>query len=97
MDIDFYLPFPPIEFFTWLAVYAQFNMMIFIIVSGFDTKHKSVRAIVKAVFFASIIIIPLVTFALVTDWKRSKEYWCRFWLESPKEKSDRLIKEALGR
>lgn len=93
MNIEFYIPLPPIEFFTWLAIYMQFNMMAFVLVANPSRETESVIKIARYLFIASLCIAPLIIYALIIDWKGSKLYWHRYWMETPAELHARIMIE----
>ena len=93
MEINLYIPVLPIEIFTWLAIYIQFNIIIFFLCGGTTVTTRNdepIKDIVKRLSMVSVILAPLLIVAVILDYKLVKLYLYRFWIETPEEERNRF-------
>jgi hypothetical protein len=78
MNINFYIPFPPIEFFTWLAIYWQFGILAMLYV--FIVRFRQPKIYIKDIpdlFLMSTCMLPCMAFLYIKDPKGWVKRWNR--------------------
>jgi glucan phosphoethanolaminetransferase (alkaline phosphatase superfamily) len=78
MNINFYIPFPPIEFFTWLAIYWQFGILILLYACIVRLRPRKIYIKdIPLLFLASLIALPCIAFFYIKDAKKWVKNWNR--------------------
>ena len=78
MNISFYIPFPPIEIFTWLAIYWQFGILAMLYV--YIVRIRPPKIYIKDIpylFLISAYMLPCMAFFYIKDPKEWIKRWNR--------------------
>ena len=96
MEISFYIPLPPIEFYTWLAIYFQFGLMaaIVLINTPCPARFNNARKLAALLFFASLVVIPVSIYLYITDRSGLLAHMHEHWIEHPAQRIERIRKNS---